>query len=77
MCKAWDDMGNRREKIGLEKGIEIGIEKGIEKAIAAFVLYSKKIGETRDYAITNIKDIYDLSEEKASEFYDNTLALIS
>lgn len=61
MCKAWDDR--------LKEGIEIGKEKGIN----AFVVGSKKKGESRDSVISDLISFYDLPEEKAIYYYDSAV----
>lgn len=61
MCKAMADMRKESEAIGMEKGIN------------AFVVGSKKKGESRDSVISDLISFYDLPEEKAIYYYDSAV----
>jgi len=53
-----------------EEGHERGIEQGIERGIAIFIRDKRKDNVEKEDIITRLMENFELTEDKAKEYYD-------
>ena len=66
MCNIAEEL----EKIGVEKGIEQGMKKGMEKGVFALVKDNLKQGVGRQEILEKLIYYFELSKERADEYYN-------